>query len=400
MSALTPRKGNALWGLPLRAGSALWLVILAGILVAPMRTAQGQTFTTIYGFGSYSYQPTGIEAPSSLRVTGPTEYGGAHGFGTIYDLVNSGGEWSYSDVYDFTGGPDGAYPVAQVGSTYATISGGAYGHGTIVSISLTGGVYNYKTLYSFCALAGCQDGAFPVAVPLEYGTPLGTVYGTASGGGAYGLGVLYVINGNTGAETVLHSFAGGSDGEYPVGPVAVTSGGMLYGATMGDSSTGEQNYGTIFQYDLETGAYSVLHQFTGGADGAYPLGVVVDGSGNVYGATFGSPPDSILFKITPAGVKSTLYNLPASPTMTPVFDAKAGALYGGTSSQLYEITLGGTFSVLHQNSCEGACDPTSRHREGRNGQWRCVRVDALGAPEGPGAARSRAALLFTPLPLL
>jgi uncharacterized repeat protein (TIGR03803 family) len=84
----------------------------------------------------------------------------------------------------------------------------------------------------------------------------------------------------TGAETVLYSFAGGSDGSGPYSNLVRDAAGNLYGTTVGGGS----GLGTV--YELETsGQESVLHSFTS-EDGEYPAaGLLRDTKGNLYGTT-------------------------------------------------------------------------------------------------------------------
>src|SRR5258708_18535182 len=67
--------------------------------------------------------------------------------------------------------------------------------------------------------------------------------------------------------TVLHSFTGGADGAYPVGGLVRDGIGDLYGTTRTGGSSGS---GTVFKVDA-TGKESVLYSFTGGADGGVPI---------------------------------------------------------------------------------------------------------------------------------
>jgi len=66
--------------------------------------------------------------------------------------------------------------------------------------------------------------------------------------------------------------------------------GNLYGTTY----SGGHTYGTVFKLDA-SGKETVLHSFTGGADGQYPsAGLARDSAGNLYGTTsfggtFGPP---------------------------------------------------------------------------------------------------------------
>ena len=82
---------------------------------------------------------------------------------------------------------------------------------------------------------------------------------------------------------MLHSFTGGTDGEYPYAGVTRDSAGNLYGTTQGG---GTGNAGVVYKLDT-TGQETVLYSFTGGADGGYPdASVIQDSVGNLYGTTF------------------------------------------------------------------------------------------------------------------
>jgi uncharacterized repeat protein (TIGR03803 family) len=70
--------------------------------------------------------------------------------------------------------------------------------------------------------------------------------------------------------------------------------GNLYGTT----SYGALGFGAVFKLD-STGKETVLHTFTGGADGANPYaGVVADPEGDLYGTTpFGGAGFGVVFKL-------------------------------------------------------------------------------------------------------
>lgn len=103
---------------------------------------------------------------------------------------------------------------------------------------------------------------------------------------------------STGHQTVLYSFKGGTDGITPWAGVTRDAAGNLCGPT---TTCGAANAGVV--YKLETvGQLTVLHTFTGGADGAHPYaGVIGDGAGNLYGTTsVGGQQDSgVVFKLSP-----------------------------------------------------------------------------------------------------
>jgi uncharacterized repeat protein (TIGR03803 family) len=112
----------------------------------------------------------------------------------------------------------------------------------------------------------------------------GSLYGTANYGGAYGYGIAFSVNPKTRAETILHSFSGGtSDGSRPVGTLLGVDG-MLYGAT---TEGGTADGGTIFELDPVTGAETVLWNFLGSyyGDGDTPLGYLIFANGTLYGTT-------------------------------------------------------------------------------------------------------------------
>jgi len=116
----------------------------------------------------------------------------------------------------------------------------------------------------------------------------GNLYGTASVGGAYaypsGYGTVFKVD-QSGNETTLYTFFGPpDDGCTPMGAVTMDASGNLYGTTSGCSNG--NGGGTV--WELSGANEFVMHYFTGGADGGYPLGgVILDASGNVYGSAGG-----------------------------------------------------------------------------------------------------------------
>jgi hypothetical protein len=63
-----------------------------------------------------------------------TYAGGSYASGTVFALIPSNESWTEGVLYSFTGGSDGAYPLAGVivgpsGHLYGTTLGGGYGQG-------------------------------------------------------------------------------------------------------------------------------------------------------------------------------------------------------------------------------------------------------------------------------
>jgi uncharacterized repeat protein (TIGR03803 family) len=217
---------------------------------------------------------------------GTAENGGADSAGVVFQLDPSTHSTTVLDR--LRAKRDGAYPmggvVAASSLLYGTaFSGGATGQGTIFQVDPATG--KASAVYSFKAFA---DGAKPLA-GLAYHA--GVLYGTTSAGGAAGCtqnggcGTVFKFDLSTGTETVLHAFTGGADGSYPAASMMYRNG-TLYGTTAGGGSTSCTNgCGTLFSMDPNSGTETVLHSFTNGADGGYPYAGVLYQNGMLYGTT-------------------------------------------------------------------------------------------------------------------
>jgi uncharacterized repeat protein (TIGR03803 family) len=319
------------------AGVALALAILAVLTMFAAPSAQAQTFKSLYSFtgspdGATPYGGVIIKDKSGT-LYGTTTYGGASSAGTVYQLSKSGRE---AVIYSFTGGTDGAEPFAGVvmdksGNLYGTtIAGGASGFGTVFEV-------NPKTkketvLYNF---GGSTDGAYPFSgVVMDKS---GNLYGTTEAGGSSGDGTVYKVNIKTKKETVLHNFAGGTDGATPLyGNLLMDESGNLYGTTDGGGSS---SAGTVWKVSAK-GKEAVLYSFTGGSDGGglFEQSLATDGKGNLYGTTEegGSDGVGVVFEVNIKTKKETvLYSFSTSggdgefPSSGLVRDSK-GNLYGTT----------------------------------------------------------------------
>jgi uncharacterized repeat protein (TIGR03803 family) len=146
------------------------------------------TFRTPYNQGAAPM--SGVSFDASGNLYGTNSQGGIGGSGTVFKLSFNG----RSGTFRFNGG-DGSKPVANVildsrtGSLYGTASnGGANSGGTIFKIGPSG---KQTVLYNFCSQSNCADGGLPEGNLLYHAGPV--LYGTASGGGANGFGVVYQI---------------------------------------------------------------------------------------------------------------------------------------------------------------------------------------------------------------
>jgi uncharacterized repeat protein (TIGR03803 family) len=185
----------------------------------------------------------------------------------------------------------------------------------------------------------------------------GNLYGTTQDGGTNGYGIVYKVT-PAGVETVLHDFDG-TDGQDPYPELVQASNGLFYGVA--STSTSSNTYGTIFSIS-SSGTFNVLHTFEG-SDGQYPhSGLTVGSDGNFYGGTTagGANGDGVLFKITPGGTYTVLYNLCSQANCadgydmeTPLVLASDGNLYGTThrggdfAGVFFKLTNGGAYTVVY-----------------------------------------------------
>ena len=137
-------------------------------------------------------------------------------------------------------------------------------------------------------------GEYPMAGLVE--DSAGNFYGTLLNGGDDDCGQVFKVN-QSGTETLLYGFGGGLLGKYPYAGLVVDGSGNLYGTTF---QGGAFQYGEVFELSA-TGHAAFLHSFSG-KDGAFPYaGLIRDSAGNLYGTTTagGSAGAGTVFKITP-----------------------------------------------------------------------------------------------------
>ena len=188
--------------------------------------------------------------------------------------------------------------------------------------------HGYKQLYAFNYASGGAE--YPVASLIALN---GTLYGTTELGGAAGSGTVFEVS-TSGKESVLHNFAGGSDGSLPVASLVALNG-KLYGTTeSGGSCTGSGGCGTVFEVST-SGSESVLYSFKGGTDGEYPFAGLIAVNGELYGTTYlgGAAGYGTVFKVNTSGSESVVHSfgsLPDGAYPMAGLIALHGALYGTT----------------------------------------------------------------------
>ena len=338
-----------------RSVNGTWLsAILLVTLVLGTQLTQAQTFTVLYAFGNGTDGGTpyaGLVRDPAGNLYGTTFSGGTASAGTVFTLDPSGKE---TVLYNFQGGADGAFPVAGLirgaeGDLYgATVEGGVANHGTIFKLDTTG---KEIVLHHFRS----ADGSYPDAGLSR--DAAGNLYGATLEGGASNLGTVFMLGTNR-EETVLHSFSG-ADGRFPYayGGLIRDAAGNFYGTSL---AGGASDRGVVFKLGA-TGTETILHTFTGGADGGYPYaGLVMDEKGNLYGTTYmgGASGQGTIFRVTQGGKETVLYSFTGeadggNPSARLLRDRKGNLFgttyYGGASNAgvVFKLDKNHNETVLH-----------------------------------------------------
>jgi uncharacterized repeat protein (TIGR03803 family) len=381
----------------------LKIVIVATTFLLGVAMAGAQTVSTLYNFtgtttdGANPWYVTLVQGTDGA-LYGTTYNGGSKAMGTVFKVTTTG---TIKVLHSFAGGahdgesPTGGLTLGSDGNFYGTAQqGGTAAQGVVFKITPAGAI---TILHNF---SSTTDGAFPWGPPILASD--GNFYGTTSGGGKGGSGLLYKIT-SSGTYTTVYTFtpavgtspiasptqgtdgylyvpvslsgvnycgsivklstAGvlnssyafpcGNGGSFPIGPLVQASNGNFYSTTQ---DGGADNEGTIYQ--ATTGlAVTILYSFgTSFGDGQLPsAGLLLATDGNYYGSTAegGSFDDGTLFNTSTGGSYTELYsfnnsaNLLQMSPLSPPVQATNGTLYGvtefgGTANDgtVYSLNMG------------------------------------------------------------
>ncbi|MBZ5679268.1 MAG: hypothetical protein LAO24_04075 [Acidobacteriia bacterium] len=384
------------------------MVALAFVLafVSGATALQAQTYTVLYSYGTNTGDPRNPETNGLMsqgrdgNLYSTTPLGGATNAGAAFKITSTG---SLTKLFDFASGDAavGGLTLGFDGNLYGTTAGGGTSLVGTVFKTTPGG--QRTTLWNFTSF---DDGANPLFPPFQgqdgnfygvnpddrtgdYGlvykmtsagvlTVLGdfsstngnnpnlptqgtdgNFYGTTRFGGfngtgcQIGCGVVYKLTPG-GKITVLHTFQGfPTEGALPVGVLAQGNDGNFYGVTY---QGGANNQGTIFKI-TPSGVYTLLYAFhdVAGSDGINPwVGLALGTDGNFYGTAQGGTHNAgVLFKVTPAGTESILYNFCSLSfcadgffPQTPLMQHTNGKFYGSVESGGANGLNGGVFYSL------------------------------------------------------
>jgi uncharacterized repeat protein (TIGR03803 family) len=278
------------------------------------------------------------EYPSAALVQGTngnfygtTEYGGASGLGTVFQVTPAG---VLTTLASFSG-TNGSHPAAALlqgsdGNFYGTTAnGGTNGsNGTVFQMTPTG---TLTTVVSFNGI----NGIYPAA-GLVQGSD-GNFYGTTASGGASGMGTVFKMT-TAGVLTTLVSF-NNNDGAAPLAALVQGSDGNFYGTTSQGGNLSLNigaGYGTVFKM-TSAGVLTTLVVFNGSSGGSSMAALVQGTNGNFYGTTEhgGASGAGTVFKMTSAGALTTLVSFNGANGTSCV-----GGLVQGSDGNFYGTTAG------------------------------------------------------------
>lgn len=290
-------------------------IVIVILMFAGTVFASGQKATVLHAFRKGSddgLAPYGrLISDAAGNLYGTTADGGPSDAGTVFELTKPGGPagWNETVLYNFTGGSDGLQPfggliVDSAGNLYGTTyRGGASDDGTVYQMTppaQQGGAWTETVLYSF---AGGSDGMGPQSDLIF--DAAGNLYGTTDNGGSPGNGIVFQLTpgqGGAWTETVLHRFTN-DENTSPRAALIFDRKGSLYGTLANDGQFGAGGIFRLKPPSTKDGQWTetTLYTFTGGDDGFGPLCRLVLFRGSLYGTTVkgGTSNRGTVFQLTP-----------------------------------------------------------------------------------------------------
>ncbi len=347
--------GNMLYGTAMNAGANGQGVVFAV-------STSGTNFSTLFSF-SENYanangpvNSDGSSPRTSLNLTGTTLYGtapdgGPNGHGTVFAVTTNGTFTTISSL------PDGDSPESASilsGNTFygTTYEGGTDGDGTVFAVNTDG--TGYTNLYNF---TDGNDGEWPIGGLILSG---GTLYGTTISGGTNNLGTLFAINTNGTGFITLYSFTLSEGGANPF----VLSNNKLYVVCSGNVLS----YPTLFSINTDGTGFTNIGTFSF-PNGLTPINGIILSGNTIYGTTKldGANDEGSVFSINTDGTDfEILYSFSALSAGTNSGGAypEAGLILSGntlygTASEggafgagtVFSINTDGTgFATLHSFS--------------------------------------------------
>jgi uncharacterized repeat protein (TIGR03803 family) len=201
--------------------------------------------SVIFNFPGTSHPYSGVTFDMGGNLYGTTTNGGPFALGNVFQLAPSGSGWTATDIYDFRGGSDGGVPIGGLivdrsGRVFGTTSQSSSGGGSVFDLSQSGANWTFDLVYGLNGSEGEPLGNLVMDVA-------GNLYGTTFTGGANQFGTVFKLTPRNGGWTYtsLHDFTDGEDGGLPFGGPTMDANGNLYGTTTTGGLSGGNcpNYG-------------------------------------------------------------------------------------------------------------------------------------------------------------
>jgi uncharacterized repeat protein (TIGR03803 family) len=234
----------------------------------------------------YQFENDGVESAANLvsgeagNLYGTSAFGGAYGYGAIFELTPSNGGWMEKVLYSFTGfASDGAYPssllVGNDGNLYGTTSsGGSLDYGVVFQLVPSGGGWTESLIYTF--MGERNDGYGPTSLVRD---SFGNLYGVSLG--YYDYLIIFMLSPSNGSW-VFNALYQSPQGSTLSSDLATDTVGNVYFANGRHAYSGD-NWGEVIMRP-PGGNFSNLWYSSGVAFS--PVGpLAIDVNGNVYGTT-------------------------------------------------------------------------------------------------------------------
>jgi uncharacterized repeat protein (TIGR03803 family) len=359
------------------ATATLSLTAHAGGTFVPVYSFPAPTDTSATSPGSWPVWDLTLESSTGLLV-GVTPNGGAGGGGALY-TVTTGGAVTTLRSFGTSGDAQGSRPngpVLVAGAAYygVTQSGGANGKGVLFKWSSASG---YQVLYHFGTGTDSASPSGPLLLASN-----GNVYGTATAGGACGLGSVFQFPlSSPGSVTTTHSFCG-AEGSGPMTGVIQASDGKLYGTAY---NGGDNAGGTLFSIDPASNGFARLYSFgSTTTDPRFPARLVQARDGLLYGTSYrgGNASDTgTIFSSTLAGAVTVRTVMPSNPSPWSALNERfIGVFYanswGSDAGRLYQFrSSNNSLSTIHQYVFGGPSWPKAGLTVGADGNLWSVTTD-------------------------
>ncbi|NIK92071.1 T9SS type A sorting domain-containing protein [Mangrovimonas sp. CR14] len=236
--------------------------------------AETNTTTKLLDFQYFEHgsRPIHLIQASNGNLYGTTEGGGEGDRGVLYQYNIETSVFTKLVQFDYTNGNMPTFLAEYNNSIYGvTTQHGQFPGGVLYQYNLT--TNSYSIIKDFDL--NSNEGYEPTGLVLGSN---GNLYGTTSSGGSFGAGIIYEYDINTDTYIDRYDFTGGSSSRSPSGEIIIKEE-QLYGSTI---RGGTNNFGTLYQFDLNTDSFALVHSFSG----LFPTGVGSIVEDKVYVSSF------------------------------------------------------------------------------------------------------------------